>query len=203
MARLFPVLLALCVGCTPSVPSVGDATRALAAWRPGAPIPDVPLVDARGRPFALRALQNDVVVVAFVFSRCAVPAACPRTLEVLRAARGAGRAHVRFLVVTLDPTFDTPAVLAAHQARSGLAFDDVTFATGAPGLVDVALPALWNVIALQRGATLDHVVKVALLDKGLVPVAEWGADDLSADAVRAQIEAALVRSGREREKELR
>lgn len=167
----------LCAGCRGE--QVDNAWRQeLAAWRHPSPLPSFPLVDHRGRTFALRELAGSPVLVAFIFTRCAVPEACPLTIHRVQQthAQAAGRG-LTFLIVTLDPEHDTPAELAAYARRTGLDVPEVTFATGAKEVTD-ALASLFNVVALRRsapggGAELSHPVKLALLNAQLVPQREW------------------------------
>jgi cytochrome oxidase Cu insertion factor (SCO1/SenC/PrrC family) len=165
------VVVVACLACgaqkapRPPPPTPAQAAVALATWRPGEPIPDVPLVDASGAAFGLAAHRSaeppTPLLLGFAFSRCAVPTACPALVQNLQAVSAA--TGVPALVVSLDPTYDTPAVLEAWAARAQA--PDVTFATGADGLVNDALPSLFNVITLGTAPAMTHGVKAALLDK--------------------------------------
>jgi protein SCO1 len=170
----------LALMCVASLACAPDPQASFDAWRPGDPVPDVALVDQDGAPFRLSRYDDGPVVLGFVFTRCAVPTACPATMAKLRAIDEAG---MPVLAVTLDPAHDDPAALQAYAARHGARF---TLATGAAGIVDDALPSLFNVIALPRAGTIDHGVKIALLGPGRRPVAEWSDADVSVDEVRAR-----------------
>lgn len=172
--------------CTPSAPAP-DAWRAeLSTWKHPGPLPAFPLVDHRGEAFSVSDLKGAPTVVAFVFSRCAVPNACPLTMAKLREIRAhAGGGHMQFLVVTLDPEHDTSEVLASFARAHGVDTPPFRLATGTREVVD-ALTSLFNVIALRQSpgsADLNHVVKVAVLDKDLVPVREWRDNDFIAKEV--------------------
>lgn len=148
-------------------PTPRDWQAELAAWRHPGALPAFPLVDDTGRAFHLSELAGRPVVLGFVFTRCAVAEACPLTMARLTALHSSG---LTVLVVTLDPEYDTPAVLAAYRERHQASFH---LATGSKEVVD-ALASLFNVIALRRGeGDIGHPVKVALLDKQLRPVHEW------------------------------
>ena len=175
------------LACAGPAAACGDASggrAAFDAWRPGDPVPDVALVDQDGRAFRLAQMDGAHVVLGFVFTRCAVPTACPAVMAKLRAIDEATEDRVvRVVAVTLDPAHDDPAALKAYAAKHGAAF---TLATGAPGIVDDALPSLWNIVALRRGGTIDHGVKIALLGPDRRPIAEWGAD-VGADEVLQKV----------------
>ena len=89
---------------------------ATARATPGAVVPDLPLVDQNGAPFTLRDGAGRVRIVTFIYTRCPLPDFCPLMLKNLEAVRrraneeGVG-SQLALLGVTLDPAFDTPAVL--------------------------------------------------------------------------------------------
>lgn len=174
---------------TDDAPAPTSWRQAVEAWKDGDPIPDVPLVDQGGRPFSLSRYDDTHVLLGFVFTRCAVPEACPKTIakmkEVDAAAQAAG-VPLRLLVVTLDPAYDVPAAMKAYGEKIGADPSRWTLATGEPGLVDQALPSLFNVVALGQAPALRHNVKLALLAPGRRPVAEWADADVAATDVVAE-----------------
>jgi protein SCO1/2 len=109
---------------------------------PGQAVPDERFTDHTGRPFSLSDLRGRAVAVTFTYTRCPLPTFCPlmdrRFAETQRLvqARDDLRGRVQLLSVTLDPAFDTPAVLFDH-ARS-LGADPATwrFVTGAHETLD-------------------------------------------------------------------
>jgi cytochrome oxidase Cu insertion factor (SCO1/SenC/PrrC family) len=127
----------------------------LEAWTPSQPLPAFPLVDANSEPLSLR---DEPTLLAFAFSRCAVPTACPQTIERVRAIEG----RVRTVIITLDPAHDTPTVLSSWAARTALS--RTTFATGEPEVID-ALTSCFNVFTTRDMA---HPVKAALLIEGRI-----------------------------------
>ena len=91
------------------------ASRATA----GAVVPDLRLVNQDGTPVTLRDPAGRVLIVTFLYTRCPMPDMCPlmvRHLEaVRRRANDAGLgSRLALLGVTLDPEFDTPAVLRTY-----------------------------------------------------------------------------------------
>lgn len=141
----------------------------LAAWKQPAALPSFPLVDDAGHPFNLGELKGEPLFLGFVFTRCPVADACPMTMARLKELERVAPSR-RILVVTLDPAFDTPPVLAAYKQAHGVSF---AMATGDREVIE-ALTSLFNVVALQRGGVdIAHPVKLALLDKELKPVREW------------------------------
>lgn len=163
-------------------------------WRHPEPLPNFRLIDQDTQPFRLGALGDGYVLMGFIFTHCQVAQACPlttaRMVEVQRlwatlpaeARAPAGRLHL--LSLTLDPTRDTPAALKGYAQRWGADLSSWTFATGPHRLMEEALPSLFNVVALpEPGGAIDHTVKVALLEPGLVLLETWKDDTFSPRAV--------------------
>jgi len=77
--------------------------------------------DEKGQPVTFAHWAGKPLVVTAIFTQCR--ATCPRTiaklLKVYDSFRAQGR-DAQFLVVTLDPANDTPAVLQHFKTESGL-----------------------------------------------------------------------------------
>jgi protein SCO1/2 len=113
-------------------PAVGDAPRILV---PGDQVADALLVDQDGKPFPFSSLRGRRVALTFIYTRCPLPQFCPlmdRHFAVIQRtlAGTPSLADVRLVSVTLDPEFDTPAVLKAHAQRLSANPAVWTFATG-------------------------------------------------------------------------
>jgi protein SCO1 len=114
---------------------------------PGAVVPDLVLLDQDNRRTTVRdAAAGRVTVVTFIYSRCPLPEVCPLVIRNLEAVRRLAAGHgvdsrLALFAVTLDPAFDTPAVLRAY-GETVLAgsdrFDGWTLATGTPAQVEAA-----------------------------------------------------------------
>ena len=149
----------------------GPAERAVPAPRvrlkKGDSVPEFALTAHDGHPFTTADLRGRVTAVTFVFTRCPVPEFCPlmvkrfqhlqRDLERDRLLR-----NVQLLSVTLDPAFDTPAVLDAYATAMGALPGRWRFLTGAPA--DVArLTSAFSVYTERNAATLDHTLATAVI----------------------------------------
>lgn len=97
------------------------------------PLPQFTLTDSDGKAFSSQQLEGRLWVAAFVFTRCRL--ACPvmtARLEQLDAQlreRGL-RDQVQFVLISVDPEHDTPAVLAEYAAAHDLNGERVTWLTG-------------------------------------------------------------------------
>lgn len=81
------------------------------------PLPETKLVDETGRAVNLASMKGSVTVYDFIFTNCA--GTCPIMTNNMRALtpKVAKDAPVRFVSISIDPTRDTPAVLAAYAKR--------------------------------------------------------------------------------------
>lgn len=93
-----------------------------ATWRPGeTAAPAFRLADQSGRPVSLASLRGRSVLLVFLSSRCR--RACAREAGTLRVALRLLPAAARpeLVIVSLDPSHDTPESARAAVARLGLA----------------------------------------------------------------------------------
>ena len=151
-------------------PAGTAAPRLSGADLGAAPAPDFTLTDADGAAVTLSKLRGHPVVVTFLYTRC--PDECPLTAEKLRIAIGElgakSAANVDWLVVSVDPTGDTPgaaqAFLATHHVNGV-----VHYLLG----TQQQLQPVWDAyhIAVQPGSdatahigAVSHTVGVYILD---------------------------------------
>ena len=94
-------------------------------------IPAGAMTDERGRAITTDDLRGAVTVADFVFTRCrsTCPAVTLRMRGVQDQTRGLG-AKVRLFSFSVDPEFDTPAVLAAYARKAGADPTRWRFVTG-------------------------------------------------------------------------
>ena len=93
-------------------------------------VPEFALTDARGRVAGSKDLAGKVWVADLIFTRCTDT--CPlQTAEMARLqAEFAGEKDLRFVSITTDPAYDTPAVLTQYAARHKANLDTWLFLTG-------------------------------------------------------------------------
>jgi protein SCO1 len=163
-ARVFWLLLALGAACGRPAPTAspyeGTALEGAA--------PDFALTDQNGAPLALDDLRGQVVVVAFLDSRCRD--VCPRTAEDLRQvyrALGARANKVAFVGINTNSQANAVADVRAASDAWGLGdIDGWRFLTGEPA----ALETVWadyhiGVVPVTGGVDqLEHTPGVYLLD---------------------------------------
>jgi protein SCO1/2 len=88
------------------------------------------LVDQAGRQVSQDAFAGRIWIADFIFTRCA--GQCPlMTAQMQRLAEDFRvEPSVVLISFTVDPTYDTPAVLARYAAASGASSDRWSFLTG-------------------------------------------------------------------------
>jgi len=133
--------------------------------QPGDTVPAIPLVDQSGAAFSLERLRGNAVVLSFIYTRCPDPRMCPLvSSKFARLQAALGTAPIRLLEVTLDPGFDTPAVLRRYGAAYGADARRWTLATGAPGAIDDLARRLGVASAWTAPGTLAHTEAAIVLD---------------------------------------
>ena len=138
--------------------------------REGDVMPIFSLTNQDGRSVTRDAFRGHPFVLTFIFTRCPIPNFCPRMsgnfAELQNAIKkgGGALAQTRLLSITLDPEFDTPAVLKAYAEH--LSFDPNvwSFATGDPKQIS-ALAEAFSVYRKFEGGSLSHGLATALVDR--------------------------------------
>jgi cytochrome oxidase Cu insertion factor (SCO1/SenC/PrrC family) len=150
------------------------------------PLPETNLVDETGRAVNLASMKGSVTVYDFIFTNCA--GTCPIMTNNMRAlTKQIGKdAPVRFVSISVDPTHDTPPVLAEYAKR--VRNDDRwTFLTGTRAdIVRLSIDG-FKLAAGDPGPGGDpllHSSKFALADKeGMIRAYYDGADGTTTDDV--------------------
>jgi protein SCO1/2 len=137
---LFIVSLAVCTGCSKqnsdrrpeSVPEA-DSTADSLQPRILGQLPDFSLVDQTGTKVTLSDFRDRVWIGNFIFTRCL--ATCPRQTSILVRLLGDLKQHrqlddIRIVSITVDPTFDTPEILAGYARSHGAVSDRWKFLSG-------------------------------------------------------------------------
>ncbi|GAC1302761.1 MAG: SCO family protein [Vulcanimicrobiaceae bacterium] len=144
------------------------------------------LRDQTGRAFTLRSLRGQTVVMAFVYSRCKDARECPLITSRFRLLQERFRGQpVHLVLVTLDPAFDTPRVLAGYGKTFGVDPKRWTLASGDPeSVLDFA--AQFDVTAFpDERIGLIHPERTVIVDsfgaiRELIDEGAWTPDQIVA-----------------------
>ena len=132
---------------TPPPPPPPDIREA------GDMLTDAKFVDQNGMPSSLAAYRGHRVALTFIYTRCPLPEFCPlmdRNFAAVQKtlASTPALADVRLITMTLDPAFDTPAVLKPYAMTRGADPKIWSFLTGDPAEV--------NKFGTQLGIYVEH-----------------------------------------------
>lgn len=169
-------------------PPVGTRVEPLA---PGEAVPGGRFVDQQHSPRTLGDWRGRALAVTFVYTRCPMPDFCPlidRQFAAVRDAVAADdrlRGRVQLISVTIDPVFDTPAVLAAHARTLGATPDPWSFLTGERRDVEHFAAQFGVSVTGDTSAPADllHNLRTAVITPGgrllrIFSGNEWRPDDL-------------------------
>ena len=154
---------------------VTDAAPAPVAegLKPGDPVADAAFLDQDGMARRLADWHGHRVALTFVYTRCPLPEFCPlmdrHFVAVQRAlAQAPQLGDVRLLTITMDPAFDTPAVMKSHAAALKADLTSWAFLTPRePGAA--AFFEQFGLIVEREGAggaDITHNLRTVVLDAG-------------------------------------
>ncbi len=163
---------------------------------PGARVAPITLTNAAGTAHPFTDWRGRVLVLTFVYTRCPLPDFCPRMDQAFAAVQRAVRAEpallgrVILLSVSLDPEYDTPAVIGAHARRAGADPAIWQFVTGDRHAIE-PFAAQFGVAVFHDaadGGTLTHNLRTAVVAPdgtlaAMLPGSDWPPSALL-DAVR-------------------
>jgi protein SCO1/2 len=133
----------------------------------GETVPDFALFDQEGRVVQSARFRGKQIMINFIFSRCPVATMCPAsTLKMMstqKLAREANIPNLELISITLDPAYDTPAVLKEYAAVRGIDTSNFSFLTGPENAIKDLLTQ-FGVIAEFRGDLLTHTLTTLLID---------------------------------------
>ncbi len=157
-------------------------------------VPEFTLTAQDGQPFLSSALLGGKIWVAdFIYTTC--PGPCPRMTSQMREVQDAvlKMPDVKLVSFTVDPSKDTPPVLADYAKTHGALSGHWYFLTGSPAtlqMLDRDAFKLGNV-----DATLEHSTRFVLVDR---QAHIRGYYDTSESSVIPRILADVRELGRER-----
>lgn len=124
--------------------------------------------------------SDEYTLLSFIFTRCAFPTMCPLTvklnqdiLKIWQALPDKERPKLRFLLVTLDPEYDTPQTLKDFATVRKIDLENIQLWTGERETL-VEFASEFNVIGLpNRTGIIAHNIKTILLAPDLSEVEQF------------------------------
>jgi protein SCO1/2 len=149
-------------------PIVSDAARIL---MPGETVPDALLVTQDGTPLPFSKLRGHRVALTFIYTRCPLPDFCPlmdrHFAEVQKTVKSTpSLADVRLITMTLDPEYDTPAVLKPYAQKMGADPAVWSFVTAEPTDAENFASAFGLFVDRNPDSAIDitHNLRTAVID---------------------------------------
>src|SRR5437016_6368907 len=131
------------------------------------PLPDFALTDQMGKTTTLHDLAGRVWVADFIFTNCG--GTCPLMTDKMRKLQDALPAEVHLVSFTVDPTRDTPKVLAAYAEEHGASRDRWLFLTGEKqAMYDICVTGFKLPLDTEGGTPAEpiaHSTRFVLVDK--------------------------------------
>jgi protein SCO1/2 len=175
-----------------------DTTRAPAEAvhppPPGAEVPDFPLINQDGKRIHLHQYRGKALLLTFIYTRCPLPDYCPllsrnfaKILEQLRSDPSLA-ASTHLLSISIDPEYDTPAVLRRYGldcAGKSSPFERWEFASGSPEQVRKVAEFFGLSYWSERGQIV-HALVTALIGpdakvRKIYPGNQWQPADVLTD----------------------
>jgi protein SCO1/2 len=183
-----------------TIPTTPQGTAVSERLREGDAMSGFQLTDEAGERINLDTFRGRPWILTFIFTRCPMPNFCPRMAKnfaELQAAiqNGSGAvAQTRLLSITIDPQYDTPAVLKEYAHHEGADPKIWMFGTGDLATIE-ALARSFAVYTEREGGSITHSLTTALIDGNGKIAKLWRGDGWKP---RDVIESLSVNGGEER-----
>ena len=126
----------------------------------GAPLPNFQLTDQSGRTVQPSDLRGKIVAIDFIYTRCPLPDVCPRLSANFAILQRRFGDKVTLVSITVDPDYDTPAILRDY-ARRWSAGPDWHYLTGDVSALAAALGELY----WADEGSIGHNSTTSILDR--------------------------------------
>ncbi|MDB6095266.1 MAG: electron transport protein SCO1/SenC [Verrucomicrobia bacterium] len=133
----------------------------------GETIPSFALYDQEGRVAQSGRFRGKQVMLNFIFTRCPVATMCPaatmKMMATQQLARKGGVDNLELVSITLDPEYDTPAVLKDYAVTRGIDTANFSLLTGPDSAIKDLLKQ-FGVLAEFKDNLLTHTLTTLLID---------------------------------------
>ncbi|MFZ5496882.1 MAG: SCO family protein [Verrucomicrobiota bacterium] len=133
------------------------------------PVPDTALVDQKGAAFRLADLRGSVVLVTGVYASCTTT--CPEIFQEIRTVLAelppAERAGLRVVALSLNPEYETAAIMDGMAQGHGLAHPGFRYVNGESpaGMHDLLTRLQFSVARDPATGVLNHANLFLLIDR--------------------------------------
>tara|TARA_A100001015_G_scaffold277908_1_gene337572 strand:+ start:4505 stop:5461 length:957 start_codon:yes stop_codon:yes gene_type:complete len=157
-----------------SIKSIGDQ------------LPPFALYDQDGGILTTDYFDGSITIVNFIFTRCSEPEMCPaatmKMKELQDLVKQTNIPYVKFLSITLDPTFDSPGVLKSYARGYNLDEDNFRLGTAGKSVIDDLTLQFGIFRKIEPNAPLDHTMRTIVINSRRqivyqVPGKSWSVED--------------------------
>ncbi len=172
----------------------GPSQKVLA---PGQMVPDFELIDQQNRPVRLNQFKGKVILLNFVYTRCALPDYCFRLSNNFGVVQK--REHNRLgrdlvlLTITFDPSHDRPEVLRTYAKTWNADPESWRFLTGTEPAVQ-RVCAMFGVNAFADEGLFVHSLHTAIIDRNGKLTANLEGNEFTTQQLSDLVEATLDES---------
>jgi len=158
-------------------------------------LPDYTFTNQAGQPVHLEQYRGQALALTFIFTRCPFPTFCPLMSSNFEKAQNQllattnGPTNWQLLTLSIDPEYDTPAILKGYAEARRYNPKHWSFAVGS--LVDVtALAEQFGMYFWREGGTISHNLRTVVIGadgriRKIIPENKWTADELVAEMIQA------------------
>jgi protein SCO1/2 len=150
-------LLAVAIQCLAVALALADEQRLFdKPWR---------WKDERGSEVSLAQWRGNPLVVAVTYTSCTTR--CPIVfgkLHRIETAYTRRNRRVEFVLVTIDPSHDTPEQMAQYKRSHGITADNWHFLSGSESATEALIQFL-GVRVIYDDAHIDHETKILIFDR--------------------------------------
>jgi protein SCO1/2 len=172
-------------------------------------LPEYKFTNELGKAVSLSDFKGRAVAITFLFTRCPFPTFCPRmavnfqkTYDLLKQKSDAPR-NWHLLAITIDPDFDTPAVLKEYAKKYDYDPAKWNFLTGE----HIDITAITEQFGLlywrpdpKQPVNISHNLRTVVIDANgrvqkILPENKWEAPELADELIKAaRVPAATARA---------
>jgi protein SCO1 len=184
---------------TGNAPENFRRAREVDPLKEGDTMPNYNFTNQLGQPVSLSDFKGQAVAFTFIFTRCPFPTFCPRMSQHFQAVQAQLKdmpnapTNWHLLSITIDPKFDTPAILKNYAAQYHSDPKHWSYLTGE--LIDITAIAEQFGLLFYRPdpnqpAGINHNLRTVILTAGgkvhkIIPENTWKPEEVTAALVEA------------------
>ena len=158
----------------------------------GEKLPDFTLTDQDGHAVRLSDFQGRVVAIDFIYTRCPLPDVCPRlSANFAYLSKRLRERDLTLLSITIDPSYDRPAVLAEYARRWQANGETWRFLTGTTEEV-AKVAGMFGLVYWPEEGSITHTAATAVINRDGRLIALIEGSSYRPDQLRELIDQALT-----------